>query len=816
MSRRAQSVLSGADLAIADDVVEWTVLQAKKYNHFRGDRHCAAAVYERHARRCASTTPYRRVDDTSLGPLSILAPPEDGAEVQEGHGDMSIAVSATPSRLNRSLVARRQQGSLAPKDRDELRQKLEPKTILDAAFEAKFSSRLRDVNRHNTKEAIEHAMSAHEKLQQEQFDRHQQLVEDYEERRLRADDVHRHAGEMRRHAELLSRMKLWGEVLAATTVGVNLLHEVRKRRALTILRRGFLPMILIRLRMFAVRRHRREVTEARLALNPHPTGSMLASIKGPLFEGWSTVELQSVAALCKPISFLEGETIMQEGDFDRVMYVVTRGDLKVMIRDRSSGCKKRTASNSSAVVSLQAPAYIGEYALLCKEPRSATIQCVTDVDAWTISSDAFANVLRSLNPEVAERLEEATDERRRTNLQKFFAYKMEYVRRCPVFETWAPSTLKELIRELQPVVVRRGFKLFSEGEYDPSLYFVSEGTIKMWKPSEPHEPPARAEKHACLGAFETFFMYERRSYSAYCETPCDLWKLSRHSLLNLGMGDPAALIQSRTTLQRERAALISKPAKAPQFVVSDAFLQFVLPPAYIQMLWNTGQARVYCTGEVLCEEGEDARHVFVVILGSFTMTHQMRDHQKYDERVIVSPVLHGSYSSQTGTNQILATLFPSASLAEIPRHAQAQLQRPRRSVISSTLNPDQAAKETNVGIVLGGYELASRRARYVQTIRCQSMCEVVVLDRDLLEEKLPDGLKKLLTGTNTFSKYISDCYLKGEVKKLLLPESANFKVATIFANMRQQEKKETNGGGSGDAEGGGVAVRLPAIGKGAR
>jgi CRP-like cAMP-binding protein len=107
--------------------------------------------------------------------------------------------------------------------------------------------------------------------------------------------------------------------------------------------------------------------------------AVLASV--PLFEGLSKRQLRQVATLAEPAQFMEGASIVREGDPGDTFYVILAGQAKVTVGSR-------TASR------LLPGDHFGEISLLDGGPRSATVTTETPVTLVMIGRKAFLKLLQ--------------------------------------------------------------------------------------------------------------------------------------------------------------------------------------------------------------------------------------------------------------------------------------------------------------------------------------------------------------------------------------------------------------------------------------
>ena len=110
--------------------------------------------------------------------------------------------------------------------------------------------------------------------------------------------------------------------------------------------------------------------------------------------------------------FSAGDTVIQTGDMDRALYIVTTGLLSMFLPQRDGGSKE--------FKTIEAPTVLGELCFVSGGPRSTTVRAVTDGEMRRLSYESF-EVLAAREPELgravlldiarilAQRLRTATD-----------------------------------------------------------------------------------------------------------------------------------------------------------------------------------------------------------------------------------------------------------------------------------------------------------------------------------------------------------------------------------------------------------------------
>jgi len=84
-----------------------------------------------------------------------------------------------------------------------------------------------------------------------------------------------------------------------------------------------------------------------------------------------------------------GLAVLQAGEADRALYLITEGTLGV-----------RLPRSESAFKQIEAPAVVGELAFFDGRLRSATLEAITDVEAARLDPEGFAR-LAAAEPEMA-------------------------------------------------------------------------------------------------------------------------------------------------------------------------------------------------------------------------------------------------------------------------------------------------------------------------------------------------------------------------------------------------------------------------------
>lgn len=125
----------------------------------------------------------------------------------------------------------------------------------------------------------------------------------------------------------------------------------------------------------------------------------------PLFDHISKKSLRSIVSAATEVDVPAGKRLVREGDFDRDLYVITRGEAAVT----RSGRKLSTLGPGD---------FFGELALLARIPRTATVTATTDV-RLVILGPREMDQLIDREPTLAKQMLEAMAKRVRSNERSF-------------------------------------------------------------------------------------------------------------------------------------------------------------------------------------------------------------------------------------------------------------------------------------------------------------------------------------------------------------------------------------------------------------
>ncbi|HUN50697.1 MAG TPA: cyclic nucleotide-binding domain-containing protein [Candidatus Sulfotelmatobacter sp.] len=105
----------------------------------------------------------------------------------------------------------------------------------------------------------------------------------------------------------------------------------------------------------------------------------------PLFANIEPSKLKLLAFTSERLTFQPGQAIMREGELGDDAYVIINGSADVLVN---------TPAGPLKVASMAKNAFVGEIAMLCDVPRTATIVASSEVVTLRISKELFFRLIR--------------------------------------------------------------------------------------------------------------------------------------------------------------------------------------------------------------------------------------------------------------------------------------------------------------------------------------------------------------------------------------------------------------------------------------
>ena len=104
----------------------------------------------------------------------------------------------------------------------------------------------------------------------------------------------------------------------------------------------------------------------------------------PLFSGIDSPKLKLLAFTSEVVRYRKDETLFHEGDVGDSAYVILSGNARVFVT---------TAKGRVELAEVGETDFIGEIAILCDVPRTATVEASSDLTALKVNKECFGEML---------------------------------------------------------------------------------------------------------------------------------------------------------------------------------------------------------------------------------------------------------------------------------------------------------------------------------------------------------------------------------------------------------------------------------------
>ena len=104
----------------------------------------------------------------------------------------------------------------------------------------------------------------------------------------------------------------------------------------------------------------------------------------PLFAKIEPSKLKLLAFTAERLTFSQGDVLCRQGDEGDSAYIIIYGEADVLVN---------TDAGEVTVATLKTNDFLGETAILCDVPRTATVQAKTDLETLMISKDLFFQLI---------------------------------------------------------------------------------------------------------------------------------------------------------------------------------------------------------------------------------------------------------------------------------------------------------------------------------------------------------------------------------------------------------------------------------------
>ncbi len=128
----------------------------------------------------------------------------------------------------------------------------------------------------------------------------------------------------------------------------------------------------------------------------------------PLFQNIEPSKLKLLAFTSERLTFAPDQTICQQGDIGDAAYVIVNGEAKVMIDTPQGPLQVATMGKND---------FVGEIAILCDVPRTASVIATSELETLKITKDLFFRLVTEFPTMAVEIMRDLASRLEQTNVQ---------------------------------------------------------------------------------------------------------------------------------------------------------------------------------------------------------------------------------------------------------------------------------------------------------------------------------------------------------------------------------------------------------------
>lgn len=174
-------------------------------------------------------------------------------------------------------------------------------------------------------------------------------------------------------------------------------------------------------------------------------------------------QINDITVCMFPVALAAGSTIIKEGDYGSVVYVLEEGKIEVTKEGRLLSILQQPGS------------VFGELAILYNCTRTATIRAITDCKLWAIERQCFQAIMM------------------KSGLIRQIDY-MDFLKTVPTFKNVPNETLAKISGALEETAYKKGDYIIRQGARGDTFFIISRGQVKVTISAQDEQTHQTVEK----------------------------------------------------------------------------------------------------------------------------------------------------------------------------------------------------------------------------------------------------------------------------------------------------------------------------------
>lgn len=202
------------------------------------------------------------------------------------------------------------------------------------------------------------------------------------------------------------------------------------------------------------------------------------------------------------------------------------------------------------------------------------------------------------------------------------------LRKVPLFAHMPDSELPQVAARLDPLSIREGEEVVTQGETGRSMFLIARGVVRVCR-----EADGRSQELATLLAGDFFgeialLRGETRSATVRAVTPCSLYELGHDDLRSL-MAENHDFRDALKAAEQKRNAELAASGIEPAELVRGARLFQNLPSSVVNAIATRMMKIQLAEHEIVFRQGEEAHALYFIAQGVVRVMLQSRGHERH-------------------------------------------------------------------------------------------------------------------------------------------------------------------------------------------
>ncbi|MGB0578458.1 MAG: cation:proton antiporter [Limisphaerales bacterium] len=266
------------------------------------------------------------------------------------------------------------------------------------------------------------------------------------------------------------------------------------------------------------------------------------------------------------------------------------------------------------------------------------------------------------------------------------------LQKVPLFAEMPVEELPPVADRLEPLSIREGEDVVTEGEKGRSMFLIARGVVRVQRRGE-----GPTQELATLLAGDFFgeialLRGEPRSATVRAVTPCSLYELSREDLRAL-MEENPSFRESLKAAEQKRHAQLAAAGSEPGELIRGARMFQDLSPAAMDALAARLKERRFEEHEIVFRQGDDAQALYFIGRGVVRVMLETRGHERHLATLTQGDIFgEGGLLHQRKRGATVHTISP-CTLHEIRRADLIDLTGAYPEVAQTLTRLDQSRKD---------------------------------------------------------------------------------------------------------------------------